>query len=187
MPTPETELQNQDGNTENSQNSGNEDTSTPEKKAFTQDELNTIVENRLSREREKYSDYDALRTFKTETEQSQLSEAERLGSRITELEPLASKSEERGVLLTSIYEDELNSIPEDKRTLIPEDFTVEQKLSFMRTNKHFFTDDKPVTTPNHGKPKEGTGKGYEGKYETLEEYAEKDPVGYMKFRQGNNQ
>ncbi len=58
-------------------------------RVFTQDELNAIINDRLARERNKYADYDQLKTAAQklkEIEDSQKSESEKLQEHLAELE-----------------------------------------------------------------------------------------------------
>jgi|SRR3990172_7856475 len=67
-------------------------------KTFTQAELDAIVRDRLKREKEKFADYDQLKTAATklaEIEQSQLSETEKLTRKLAELETAKTQAETR--------------------------------------------------------------------------------------------
>jgi hypothetical protein len=64
-------------------------------RTFTQDELDTIVSERLSREKAKYQDYHALKTFKETAEAANKSEFEKLTDRAEKAEAKARDAQER--------------------------------------------------------------------------------------------
>lgn len=90
------------------------ETNTEQPKTFTQDELNDIIEKRIQRERQKFADYDELKskvdTFSKDQEErriADLSEKERL-------EELLKKSEEEKQQTLQLYETVQNQLKQDK-------------------------------------------------------------------------
>jgi cysteinyl-tRNA synthetase len=151
--------------------------------SFSQTELDAIVQSRLARQSQKFQDYEELKKYKEETEQGKLSEVEKLNKVIEDLKPRAEQAEARKELLEGLLADQLEGIAEDKRSLLPDDFSVEQKLSYLRSNQEFFRSQQTVKTPTDAKPKEGKASGFGGKYDSLDDFAKNDPVGYLKSRQ----
>src|SRR3990172_9547711 len=67
-------------------------------RTFTQAEIDSIVKDRLKREREKYQDYDTLKSAADELariKESQLSETEKLTKKLAELEAAKTQAESR--------------------------------------------------------------------------------------------
>lgn len=64
-------------------------------RTFTQAELDSIIADRLNREKAKYQDYDALRQFKETAEQASKSEVEKLTERAAKAEAEARETQER--------------------------------------------------------------------------------------------
>lgn len=63
----------------------------PETKSYTQDEINKIISERLKREKEKYSDYDDLKKFKSERATEEEKEKERIAQVLKENEDFKAK------------------------------------------------------------------------------------------------
>lgn len=87
-----------DANTNKAADGGQEDKNTQPEKTFTQAEIDALISERLKREREKYKDYDELKTKAekwAQKEQADMSEAEKLQAKIAEYErQLAEKEQE---------------------------------------------------------------------------------------------
>lgn len=64
-------------------------------RTFTQAELDSIIADRLNREKAKYQDYDALRQFKETAEQASKSEVEKLTERAAKAEAEVRETQER--------------------------------------------------------------------------------------------
>lgn len=141
-----------------------------DEKKFTQAEVNTIVQNRIS----KFKDYDVLKT--------QVAELNTLKTEHSGLKEKLTTSEQA---LQSVLDNTLAEIDEDKRNLIPENFSVTEKLSYIQKNKATLLSKvvKP-NLPNEDKEK-GDSSLYGGKYKTLMEFAEKAPKEYLKYRSEN--
>lgn len=80
---------------------GGEPGKEPQKLALSQDELNELIEARLARERKKFADYDALKAEretllaeKKTRDEADLTEAQKLSSRMSELEKALAESVE---------------------------------------------------------------------------------------------
>lgn len=144
----------------------------PEEKQFTQAELDKIVSARLHKEKEKYADYDVLKT--------KASELDSIKQQKTELENQVKLSNDT---LVEVLADLMGEIDENKKTLIPEQLTVTDKIKFINKNKVNLVPApaKPTTPPSEDAPKGNAGL-YGGKYKTLGEYASADPVRYLEDR-----
>ena len=143
-------------------------------KTFTQEQVNSIVEGRLAKEKEKYADYDALKTKATEYESLNQKHAE-----------LKTQAESLESSLKNVYEDMIASVPEDKKSLIPDQLSLNDKISYVIKNKSSLisaAQTPPPQTPP--KPEEGKGDGglYVGKYSTLWEFQKHDLKGYLEYR-----
>lgn len=147
-------------------------------KTFTQDELNSIISKRL----EKFKDYDELTQYKNESEESKLSEMEKLTNRITELEGYESSSKASTKMLEKVLETTLESIDTDKRSLIPKSFSLTEKLDYINKNKDFLQNSNNVNTPRDKKTNtfEKNANLIFGKYESIEDFAEQNPAEFMK-------
>ncbi len=92
------EDQTQQGTGDAAQSAGNRDgqqAGAQTSKTFSQEELNRIIEERLARERQKYSDYDAIKSELTKIKQSQMSDLEKLTQAASEHERRAIAAESR--------------------------------------------------------------------------------------------
>lgn len=123
-------------------------------RTFTQAELDSIIKERLDKERKKYADYDDVKAKARkyeEAEQASLSELEKAKKRIAELEALANEVETANQTMQQLLDRELESIPEDKRDLILGD-TPREKLADITRLKSLglFAPQQPMkpTPPN---------------------------------------
>jgi len=90
------ELNESDENRQDGGDGDSQEENTPVKN-FTQEEVDRIVRDRLKREREKYADYDTLKSSAAELakiREQQMTEEEKLRTRLEELEGLAKKAAE---------------------------------------------------------------------------------------------
>ena len=85
---------------------------------------------------------------------------------MSELRPKADRVDNWKETLESIYEAQKLEIPEELRTLIPEQLAIDQKLSWIATNKALLT--KP-SGPDLGAGQRGTGGGKTEQTLTAEE------------------
>jgi hypothetical protein len=183
-----TDNQNQDTAIEsvNTQEEGTSTSSDTEGRKFSQEEVDNIVQGRLAKSSNKYTDYDELKKYKEESEAAKLTETERLTKQLSELTNIKAVNDTRGTLLETVLEDALKGVPEDKLSLIPTDFSVEDKLKFFIANKSHFVDSNPIANIDDSKPRESNKSGaYGGKYSSLEEWAREDPAAYLAARKSN--
>jgi len=152
----------------------NGENSTPKKednKRFTQEEVNSIVAGRLAKEKEKYHDYDAIK--------NELNELREVKNKYTELE---KSSKIHLDTLTEVYAGITAELDDEKKSLIPEELSLTEKIRYINKNRKTFQVRQVINTP----PKEDTSKGeaglFGGKYRTMQEYAQNDPVNYLKWR-----
>lgn len=154
--------------------SGNEGVNSapnPEVKTFTQEEVNQIVQSRLAKEKDKYKDYDSLK--------SQVAEYEKTKEQLSRLENEANNYNK---LLEEVYESLILEVAEDKRTLIPEELSLADKIKYISKNKSILTHlPAPATPPREPNPKGEPGL-IGGKYTSLLEFATKDPKSYYEAR-----
>lgn len=150
-------------------------------RTFTQAELNEIIKQRLS----KYADYEDLRVYKQQAEESRLSDVEKLSKQLDEYKPYKDVATRQTALLEEMLQQELEAVPNEYKSLIPEDFDTFQKLNYLRKNKNVFFKQPaspPPNTPvepNRTATKPGL---YGGKYESLVDFQAKDPKGYGIWR-----
>ncbi|BDQ01944.1 MAG: hypothetical protein KatS3mg036_0498 [Ignavibacterium sp.] len=142
----------------------------PEEKTFTQDEVNQIIQARLAKEKDKYKDYESLK--------SQIAELEQLKEKSSKLE---SETSNLNSVLQEVYDSLVQSVDEDKRTLIPEQLSLADKIKYINSNRATLLTPQPKTPPKEPNPKGEPGL-FGGKYSTLVEFASKDPKGYYEAR-----
>ena len=140
---------------------------------YTQKDLDSAVESRLSRERAKYADYEDLK--------KQVGEVTALKSKVSNYE--AKLNEVEGTL-NEAYNDMLESIPESKRTLIPDSLPIKEKISYIKTNRSHLVDAQAQTKPNTTVPEvpkqpQKTSNEFGG-YSSMAEWSIKDPIAYRK-------
>lgn len=164
-------------------------------KTFSQTQVDDIVKGRVAREQEKFKDYDALKT--------KSGEYDSLKQKHDSLESENNKYKDS---IQGTYDTALEGIPEDKRSLIPDEYNLLAKLNYINTNKtslmvtvketdeddgegEKFNADGTPKKPKTPKPEDkdkGEGGKFGGKFKTALEYAEAEPVAYLKWRKGEN-
>lgn len=165
----------EDGKTQEPKNVEEGANSTPNKteddKKFTQEDVNSIVAGRLAKEKEKYQDYDSLKT--------EVSELREVKTKYTELE---KSSQIHLDTLSEVYTGLTSDLDDEKKNLIPEELSLTDKIKYINKNRKTFQIKQVIQTP----PKEETPKGeaglYGGKYKTLQDWAQNDPKGYLEWR-----
>lgn len=152
--------------------------STPKKlednKKFTQEDVNAIVSGRLAKEREKFADYDTIK--------SQVSELQEYKNKYTELEQKALINEQT---LNEVYQGMIESLDDDKKNLIPEQLNLVDKIKYLNKNKNILQVKPIISTPAPEDKNKGEAGLYGGKYKTLQEWAIGDPKGYMAWRKSS--
>lgn len=151
-------------------------------KTFTQTELDEIVKTRLAREKEKFADYDELRT-----KVSELTNAK------ADWETQKEIGEESTKALKKVLATLETDIAEEKRSLIPENLPVYEKINYIVKNKSFLTNTQadaqvtPAYVPTSQKATQPpTVNTYgDGKYATLIEFATQEPAEYRAWRKAN--
>ena len=151
---------------------------------FSLADLDEIVKSRLAREREKYSDYEDLKTRASEL-------AKEKASWETEKEIGAESTKALKKVLTTLE----TEIADEKKSLIPENLPIYEKINYIVKNKSFLTNtqaEAPVVPATIPTPQKATqpptvNKYGDGKYATLIEFAQKDPVAYREWARRNPQ
>lgn len=162
--------------------SGQEGKNQEEVLKYTEKDLEKAVNSRLTRERNKFSDYDDLK--------KQVSEYEALKTKVGEYQAKITKMDDLEATLKTAFDDMLDQIPEDKRSLIPDGLSLKDKISYIRTNRSHLIDNKSLSSkaPNVPEvPKTETvskGAGQFGGYSSYIEWQMKDPKGYEKANRG---
>lgn len=151
-------------------------------KAFSQDDVDRIVETRLSRERSKY--------------EAQLADAEKakaeaatLSEKLKTLDTLSATAAEKDKLIEEVHAGLLSGIPEELRGLIPDTLSKADAIRYIQKNKaHLFpptgnAEPKPLATPSN--PSDPVAKATNGAlpngYKSLTEFATRDPRGFSKW------
>lgn len=161
------------GKTQEPKNVEDGEHSTPikEETTFTQDEVNSIVTGRLKKEREKYSDYDSLKTQASELEEIKI-----------KYDDLTAKDKVNEDTLGEVYTSLTEGIEEDKKSLIPDQLSLVEKIKYVSRNNKVFATKVIVKTPEPEDKSKGEAGLYGGKYKTVQDWAQHDPVGYLKWR-----
>ena len=148
-----------------------------EGKIFSQDQVNDIVAGRLAKEKDKYKDYDALKT-----------KAGEYDSLKPKYDSLESANQTSQTVLKEAYEGLLKSVAEDKKSLIPDQLNEAEKIKYITRNQALLFNvkaiEKPVT-PTAPEQNKGQAGLFGGKYNSLGEWAAKDPKGYLEYRKAN--
>jgi hypothetical protein len=168
--------ENNSGTPDTAGNSGNNgDNSAPNKevKTFTQDEVNQIVSGRLSKEKEKYADYDTLKT--------KASEVTTLQEKLTSLE---TEKVTFDSTLKDVYDSLIQSVDDSKKSLIPDQLSLADKIKYINLNRSTLLPAQVINSQTPPKPEGEKGEGglFGGKYKTIGEYASADPKGYIAAR-----
>jgi len=133
---------------------------------FTQEDVNRIVGERLSRETTKYADYNTLR--------EKAAKADELNSKFLETDTKLKTTE---TALEGVLNTYLLKIPEDKKALIPADYSTIKKLEYIEANKATFT--TIVEIPKKLDAPAGANADFGG-YDSITEFAQKDPRAFKK-------
>lgn len=172
-------IQEQTGNETNQGGTGTPAVNQGGEKYFSQADVDNIIKNRLS----KYQDYDALRKYKEDAEQANLSQMEKLNKKLDELKPYKDMATKQQTVLDGLLEQELEAIPEEMRGLVPDTFDTLQKIEYIRKNSAIFKSSPKPNLRTEADPAQPSTPGlYNGKYSTLEEFAIKDPKAYHAWR-----
>jgi len=157
-------------------------------KTFTQEQLDAIITQRIDREREKFQDYDELKTYRDTAEAEKLSTEERLTTQINELKPYKEQVEAQTQVLDQLAEAQISQLPEAFRQMIPTEFNAVQKLDYIAKNAEAIAKltgkepVTPVTQPETNVDGQEQTPGAEnllfGKYKTAKEFAKEDPRGF---------
>ena len=117
----------EDGKTQEPKNVEEGANSTPNKteddKKFTQEDVNSIVAGRLAKEKEKYQDYDSLKT--------EVSELREVKTKYTELE---KSSQIHLDTLSEVYTGLTSDLDDEKKNLIPEELSLTDKIKYINKN-----------------------------------------------------
>lgn len=157
---------------------------TPEKLSFTQAEFDEIIKSRLKTERNNYKDYGDLKKKSLEYEALK-HEHEELKSKVTAMADLEK-------LIESQYNSEVEGLNDMQKALIPSDYSLTKKMEFVKNLKSAMTPNTKsdpnsaqqvvVNIPGSVLNKPTNDKiELPGGFKTVEEYAWKDPKGYMKW------
>lgn len=163
------------GNTQGQKDAVNGVTTTPtkEEKTFTQTDINEIVAGRLKKEREKYADYDNLKTS--------VGELQEYKTKYTELEKSSKVNEDA---LKEVFEGFTSELDDEKKALIPEQLNLVDKIKYINKNRKTFSIRPVIQTPPPEDKSKGEAGLYGGKYKDIQEWASKDPQGYLTWRKG---
>ena len=144
---------------------------TEDNKKFTQEDVNSIVAGRLAKEKEKYQDYDTLKT--------EVGELREVKTKYVELEKSSKTNLDT---LNEVYTGLTSELDDEKKSLIPEELSLTDKIKYINKNRKTFQIRQVINTP----PREDAPKGeaglYGGKYKTIQEWATNDPKGYLEWR-----
>lgn len=147
-----------------------------EEKSFTQDEVNTIVQQRIAKEKEKYPDYELFKTDSVELKQ--------LTEKYSNLEKTNQVNSDT---LQQVYDGIIGELDESKKNLIPEQLNLAEKISYLSKNKDTFVSIPTIVTPPKETEQKTDGGLFGGKYKTLDEWSIADPQAYINFRRQEKQ
>lgn len=98
----------------------------------TQEELDTIIENRLARERKKLADELSGARADAEKARGELSAKE---EKLKTFETLSATATEREKLVEEVYAGLLGEIPDEARDLVPATLSKEDQIRYIQKNK----------------------------------------------------
>ena len=165
------------GNTQTQQPVDSGADSTPKKtedKKFTQEDVNAIVAGRLAKEREKFADYDSLKT--------RVGELQEIKEKYTKLSETAKVNEDT---LSEVYNGLTAELDEEKKNLIPDNLSLTDKIKYINKNRKTFQVKQVIQTPAPEDKSKGEAGLYGGKYKTMQEFAQADPKGYLEWRKNS--
>ena len=153
-------------------------------KTFTEAQVEQIVKDRLTRDREARkldaeTEAEAIRA-KAEKAQTELATAT---EKLKALEGTSATAAEISAKVETSWQEIEKAIPEDKRKLIPSKYSAAEKIEYLAQNRGAFFPEAGIVTPQSPSPAQVVQSGGEGKYggySGIEQWAQHDPMGYLK-------
>lgn len=155
-------------------------------KTFTQEQVDQIVKDRLTRDREaRKSDAELSAQelqAKVEAATAKLTEAT---EKIKTLEGTSATAAEVSAKVEESWKQIEAAVAEDKRKLIPAKYSAAEKIEYLAQNKELFFPAISAQVPTPATPAPHNLSGTQGEsklngYASLLEFAQRDPVGYLK-------
>lgn len=157
------------------------------KKFLPEEKVNTVVQDRLARDREARKDENAEKAQQAEQKLAEAkAEHEAALAKIKALEGTSATAEEVTNKVKASWDKIQALIPQDKLKLVPAKYSEAEKIEYIAENKELFfptaTTPPPSTPPVVNPQGAGSGDPKFGGYSSLVEWAQRDPHGYQKSR-----
>lgn len=153
------------------------------KKFLPQEKVDTVVQDRLARDREARKDTDATKIAEAER-QAAAAKAE-LATATATIEALKGTSATAEEIVTKVKASHAKivaNIPAEKQKFLPKQLSEADQLAYITENPELFFQNAPAppVTPDPAIVNKGGGEGRFGGHASLIEFAQRDPIGYAK-------